>query len=97
MARARGARVVITGLGQVSAAGATIAAFELAVIEARSGIRRLPNLRAPGYEDPIGAALSDFDPGQQIVLGIVVQHKADRSTIHTENRHALMKILMHGL
>jgi 3-oxoacyl-(acyl-carrier-protein) synthase len=62
MARERGPRVVVTGLGQVSAAGPTLDLYERAVFEARSGIRRLPDLRGPGHDDPVGAALSNFDP-----------------------------------
>lgn len=54
-------RVVVTGLGQVSALGLDVAAFAEAVFAGRSGVRRLEGFEAPGIDDPIGAAISDFD------------------------------------
>jgi 3-oxoacyl-(acyl-carrier-protein) synthase len=56
-------RVVLTGLGQVSALGTDVRAFVDAALHARSGTRRL-SVEAPGLESPIGAAIPDFDPRQ---------------------------------
>jgi 3-oxoacyl-(acyl-carrier-protein) synthase len=58
----RGRRVVVTGLGQVSALGVDLASFAAAVFAGRSGVRRLIGLTAPGIEEPIGAAIPAFDP-----------------------------------
>jgi 3-oxoacyl-[acyl-carrier-protein] synthase II len=55
-------RVVVTGLGQVSALGTDVDSFSDAVFAGRSGVRRLPGLDAPGVEDPIGASIPAFDP-----------------------------------
>jgi 3-oxoacyl-(acyl-carrier-protein) synthase len=55
-------RVVVTGLGQVSALGLDVATFAEAVFAGRSGVRRLEGFEAPGVEDPIGAAIPGFDP-----------------------------------
>lgn len=71
-------RVVITGLGQVSAAGCTLDAFARAIFDGRSGIRRLGDLHAPGLPDPIGAALSDFDPDRWPLAPTVPASRATR-------------------
>jgi 3-oxoacyl-(acyl-carrier-protein) synthase len=55
-------RVVVTGLGQVSALGLDVSAFADAVFAGRSGVRRLEGMEAPGIDVPIGAAVPDFDP-----------------------------------
>jgi 3-oxoacyl-(acyl-carrier-protein) synthase len=57
-----GRRVVVTGLGQVSALGLDLASFSDAVFSGRSGVRRLAGFSAPGIEDPIGADIRSFDP-----------------------------------
>jgi 3-oxoacyl-(acyl-carrier-protein) synthase len=54
-------RVVVTGLGQVSALGTDLGAFASGVFSGRSGVRRLAGIEAPGLEDPIGAAITGFD------------------------------------
>jgi len=54
-------RVVVTGLGQVSALGLDLPAFSKAVFEARPGIVRLEGLACPGLPDPIGGAVAGFD------------------------------------
>jgi 3-oxoacyl-(acyl-carrier-protein) synthase len=55
-------RVVVTGVGQVSALGNDLASFAAAVFAGRSGVRRLDGMQAPGLEQPIGASVRDFDP-----------------------------------
>jgi len=55
-------RVVVTGLGQVSALGLDVPAFAEAVFAGRSGIARLAGFSAPGIDDPIAAAIPGFDP-----------------------------------
>jgi len=55
-------RVVVTGLGQVSALGTDVASFSDAVFAGRPSVRRLDALGAPGVEDPIGASIVGFDP-----------------------------------
>ncbi len=55
-------RVVVTGMGQVSALGNDLASFSDAVFAGRSGVRRLEGLAAPGLDDPIGAPVLAFDP-----------------------------------
>ena len=54
-------RVVVTGVGQVSALGADLVSFADAVFGGRSGTRRLEGLAPPGLEDPIGAPVAGFD------------------------------------
>lgn len=56
-------RVVVTGLGQVSALGDDLRTFSEAVFAGRSGIVRLEGLACPGLEDPIGAAVKGFAAG----------------------------------
>jgi 3-oxoacyl-(acyl-carrier-protein) synthase len=60
----RAERVVVTGLGQVSSLGTDLESFSKAVFAGRPGVRRLEGLDAPGLDDPIGAAIADFDPRQ---------------------------------
>jgi 3-oxoacyl-(acyl-carrier-protein) synthase len=55
-------RVVVTGLGQVSALGTDLTSFADAIFAGRSAVRRLEGFEAPGVEDPIGAAIPAFDP-----------------------------------
>ena len=55
-------RVVVTGMGQVSALGSDVRSFFEQVLAGKPGTRRLEGLDAPGLEHPIGAAISDFDP-----------------------------------
>jgi 3-oxoacyl-(acyl-carrier-protein) synthase len=55
-------RVVVTGIGQVSALGNDLASFTAAVFAGRSGVGRLEGMNAPGLDDPIGAAVKDFEP-----------------------------------
>ena len=54
-------RVVITGMGQVSALGQDTASFSLAIFAGESGVRHLV-IDAPGVASPIGAAIPGFDP-----------------------------------
>jgi 3-oxoacyl-(acyl-carrier-protein) synthase len=54
-------RVVVTGVGQVSALGTDLASFAAALFAGRSGVRRLQGIAPPGLEDPIGAAVPAFD------------------------------------
>lgn len=54
-------RVVVTGMGQVSALGQDLASFSTRVFAGESGVRRL-DLAAPGLAEPIGAAIPGFDP-----------------------------------
>src|SRR5688572_26619768 len=54
-------RVVVTGLGQVSALGTDVRSFFDRALSARPGTRRLTGLAAPGLEDPIGAPIPSFD------------------------------------
>jgi 3-oxoacyl-(acyl-carrier-protein) synthase len=55
-------RVVVTGVGQVSALGTDLASFAAAVFAGHSGVRRLEGISPPGLEDPIGAAVPAFEP-----------------------------------
>ena len=57
-------RVVVTGLGQVSALGTDLDSFAAAVFAGRSGVRRLQAMAPPGLADPIGAAVPAFDPAR---------------------------------
>jgi 3-oxoacyl-(acyl-carrier-protein) synthase len=57
-------RVVVTGVGQVSALGIDLASFTEAVFTGRSGVRRLAGIAAPGLDDPIGAAIPSFEPAR---------------------------------
>ncbi|MFI5183846.1 MAG: beta-ketoacyl-[acyl-carrier-protein] synthase family protein [Vicinamibacteria bacterium] len=55
-------RVVVTGVGQVSALGNDIVSFSAAVFDGRSGVRHLEGMTAPGLDDPVGAPVQGFDP-----------------------------------
>jgi 3-oxoacyl-(acyl-carrier-protein) synthase len=54
-------RVVVTGLGQVSALGLDVPSFSRAVFAGIPGVVRLEGLACPGLADPIGAAVAGFD------------------------------------
>ena len=55
-------RVVVTGMGQVSALGQDTPSFARALFAGDSGVRPLA-IQAPGVAAPIGAAIPGFDPG----------------------------------
>ena len=58
-----GQRVVVTGLGQISSLGSDLTTFSERVLAGRPGVKRLLGVDAPGLLDPIGAAISGFEPG----------------------------------
>ncbi len=55
-------RVVITGLGAVSAAGIGVSAFWKALLEGRSGIKTITNYNASDMISTIAGEVRDFDP-----------------------------------
>jgi 3-oxoacyl-(acyl-carrier-protein) synthase len=59
-------RVVVTGIGQVSSLGSSLAGFARALYAGRPGVRRLTELSVPGLADPIGAKIPDFDPARTL-------------------------------
>jgi len=64
-------RVMVTGLGQVSALGSGLDAFAAAVFAGRPAVRRLAEIEAPGLADPIGAAVEGFDPGRWLAARLL--------------------------
>ena len=54
-------RVVVTGLGQISALGADLGSFTARLFAGQPSVTRLEGLGAPGLEDPIAAAIRGFD------------------------------------
>lgn len=59
-------RVVITGMGLVSCFGSEIDSFYQALLEGKSGIRRIRGFPCEEYPTQIAAEVSDFDPGDFI-------------------------------
>lgn len=55
-------RVVVTGLGVVSPVGCTIPDFWSAILEGRSGVKRLKAFDPTYYTCKIAAEIKDFDP-----------------------------------
>jgi 3-oxoacyl-[acyl-carrier-protein] synthase II len=55
-------RVVVTGLGVVTALGHDISQFWQSLVEARCGIQRISRFDATGYDCQIAAEVRDFDP-----------------------------------
>lgn len=53
---------MVTGVGQVSSLGTDLAAFRDRVRAGRPGVSHLEGLAAPGLDDPIGAAIPEFEP-----------------------------------
>jgi 3-oxoacyl-[acyl-carrier-protein] synthase II len=58
--------IVITGVGVVSPMGIGREPFWTALVEGRSGIRRLPQFDDPGLPSPFGAEVPDFDPKRYV-------------------------------
>ena len=54
-------RVVVTGIGQVSALGRDVPSFWSRVTAGQSGIRKLDDMASPGLSEPIGAAVPNWD------------------------------------
>ena len=65
---ARGARrrVVITGIGVVSALGNTTAAFWKGILQGRCGIERLTLFEVSGYRSQLGAQVRDLEAGRYL-------------------------------
>jgi 3-oxoacyl-[acyl-carrier-protein] synthase II len=59
-------RVVITGLGVVSALGMEAKEFWNNLIDGKSGVSRIENFDPEEYPSQIGAEIKDFDPGKYI-------------------------------
>lgn len=59
-------RVVITGLGVVSALGMEAEEFWNNLIDGKSGVSRIENFDPEEYPSQIGAEIKDFDPGKYI-------------------------------
>ena len=57
-------RVVVTGLGAVTPLGSEIPALWNAILEARSGIKRLSLIEPSRFKVQIAGDIPDFDPGQ---------------------------------
>src|SRR5579859_6426178 len=55
-------RVAVTGLGVVSPIGTSADAFWNAMMEGRSGVRRITSFDPAGYNAQIAAEVVDFDP-----------------------------------
>jgi 3-oxoacyl-[acyl-carrier-protein] synthase II len=88
-----GRRVVITGLGPVTSLGIGVTPFWNALLEGRSGVRRLQAFDPSNFESQIGGeidglAISDYVPkgyrkaakimARDIVLAVVAAHQAVR-------------------
>src|SRR4051812_19452485 len=59
-------RVVVTGLGAVTALGHDVEAFWAALVAGRSGIRRVTLFEPGGVASQIGAGVRDWDPAQHM-------------------------------
>jgi beta-ketoacyl-acyl-carrier-protein synthase II len=59
-------RVVVTGLGIVCALGNDVPAVWAAMLEGRSGVRKLTKFEAPWFEPGIAAEVRDFHPEEVI-------------------------------
>jgi 3-oxoacyl-[acyl-carrier-protein] synthase II len=57
-------RVVITGLGAVTALGSTLAQYWEGLLQGRSGIRRITQFDASALPCQIAGEIPDFDPDQ---------------------------------
>ena len=58
--------IVVTGVGVVSPIGIGQGPFWAALVEGRSGIRRLDLPVDPSQPPPIGGVVADFDPKQYV-------------------------------
>src|SRR3954468_24679368 len=59
-------RVVVTGLGAVTALGHDVEAFWAALVAGRSGIRRVTLFDPAEFASQIGAEVRDWDPAQHM-------------------------------
>ena len=59
-------RVAVTGLGIVCPLGNDVATAWSAMLEGRSGVRRLTKFEAPWFEAGIAAEVRDFHPEEVI-------------------------------
>lgn len=87
----KGNRVVITGLGAITALGSSVPVFWENLLKGKSGIRRITQFDASNMPCQIAGEIPDFDPGQymdrkearrisraaQIALAAAIQAVAD--------------------
>ena len=64
-------RVVVTGMGQISALGTGVPAFFERLLRGESGIAPLDGVKPPGLPDPIGGAVPDWRPECHLSLDLV--------------------------
>ena len=57
-----GRRVVVTGMGLLTALGNDLASTWKALLEGRSGVRRITRFDPEGFATQIAAEVKDFDP-----------------------------------
>ncbi|MSP22345.1 MAG: beta-ketoacyl-[acyl-carrier-protein] synthase II [Dehalococcoidia bacterium] len=72
-------RVVVTGLGMLTPLGNDVESTWSALIEGRSGIRRIKGFDTSAYEHAIGGELQDFDPEQHIASKLL--RRIDRANV----------------
>ncbi len=59
-------RVVVTGMGQVSSLGQSVAEFWENITAGCSGVKKITKFDIEEYPSKIGAEITDFDPGEYI-------------------------------
>lgn len=57
-------RVVVTGIGTISALGSTLDEFWGSLTKGRSGIARVTRFDPTDFPSKVGAEVRDFDPGE---------------------------------